>query len=130
MDQKQFEAPLGQLVCGNPWGALDFGGLLDYVSGELYVLSEMLGRKNPDDQAHGCLGGEWGYGQDFKSDVFEMHPYWWGDENAPEAYRPNFKCGDLEVRWYKYIGRGMSVNRAVTRRELESIFRHCRQSIA
>lgn len=130
MIQNTFVPPIGQLACGNLWGTFDFGELADFVSDELCALSEMLGKKNPDAQAHGCLGGEWGYGQDFKNDTFEMHPYWWGNEDAPEAYEPNFQCGDLEIRWYKYIGRGMSVNHAVTRQELEEIFRKCRESIA
>lgn len=110
---------------------MNLNDLEDFVSDELYALSELLGKKNPDAQAHGGgLGGEWGYGQDFKNDVFEMHPYWWGDEDALEAYQPNFQCGDIEIRWYKYIGRGMSVNRAVTREEIEVIFRKCCESLA
>jgi hypothetical protein len=42
-----------------------------------------------------------------------MHRYWWGDEDAPEAARPNFRHppSGIEVRWYKYIGRGMSADR-------------------
>jgi len=42
---------------------------------------------------------------------------------------PNFRCGDIEIRWYKYIGRGMSVNRPVTRRELVKAFAKCRQAL-
>jgi len=50
--------------------------------------------------------------------------------HAPECgvIRPNFKCGDLEIRWYKYLGRGMSANRPFTRDELRGIFRKCRES--
>lgn len=28
---------------------------------------------------YGFLGGEHGYGVDYENDVFEMHPFWWGD---------------------------------------------------
>lgn len=49
------------------------------VSAGLYSLSEQLGQRNPDAQAHGFLGGRWGYGNEFSNDVFEMFPYWWGD---------------------------------------------------
>lgn len=42
---------------------------------------------------------------------------------------PNFKCGDFEVQWYKYIGRGMSVNRKISRNELKEIFRKCLASL-
>lgn len=49
------------------------------LSEDLYALSEMLGKRAPDEQSHGFFGGEWGYGQDFANDVFEMFPYSWGD---------------------------------------------------
>lgn len=41
---------------------------------------------------------------------FEVRPYWWGEENAPEAGLPNFVFGGVRIRWYKYPGRGMSTN--------------------
>jgi hypothetical protein len=49
------------------------------IARDLYELSRMLGERNPEAQARGLLGGEWGYGQHFKSDVFEMHPFYWGE---------------------------------------------------
>lgn len=212
--QSQYEPSFGQMMFGNAYGVFNLGANERYVAKKLYELSEKLGKKNPDVQAYGALGGEWGYGQDFKNDVFEMRPYWWGDctcgfnkkdfawsqehlhqescffnryqaeekrlehggmqfdkrhnlmtwwakengySDAPngmavhcdcgvdQAYTvwrdnnnhadhcskvvPNFRCGDLEIRWYKYIGRGMSANREVSREDLRKIFRKCRQSI-
>lgn len=212
--QTPYEPSLAQMMFGNAHGEFDLGANGRYVAEKLYELLETLGKKNPGAQAHGFLGGEWGYGQEFKNDVFEMHPYWWGDctcsfdekdrawseehphtetcffnryqaeekrlehdgwsfdkqhnlmikwakangyadapngmavhcdcgiDQAYAAWRSvnnhasdcrevvaNFKCGDLEIRWYKYIGRGMSVNREVSREELRQIFRKCRQSI-
>lgn len=212
--QAPYEPTITQMIFGNAHGEFDLGVNERYVAEKLYELSEMLGKKSPDAQVHGLLGGEWGYGQDFKNDVLEMHPYWWGgctcgfDEkdsswseehphteicffnryqaeeeplinegipfakrndlmikwakangyvNAPngmavhcdcgvdQAYViwrnsnnhasdcrkvvPNFKCDGLEIRWYKYIGRGMSMNREVSREELRRVFRKCRQSI-
>jgi hypothetical protein len=49
----------------------------------------------------GFLGGEYGYGDEFENEVFEMHPYYWGDcdcgfddamesiklEHRPECYQ-------------------------------------------
>lgn len=212
--QAQYEPTLGQMMFGNTYGEFDLGANERYVVEKLYELSEMLGKKKPGKQAHGLLGGEWGYGQDFRNDVFEMHPYWWGDctcgfdkkyivwleahphaescffnryqveekrledegvpfsekhglmtkwakkngyadapdcmaiycdcgvDQAYETWRndnnhaddcrevlANFKYGDIEIRWYKYIGRGMSVNREVSRGELRQVFRKCRQSL-
>lgn len=209
-----YEPELGQMVFGNATGEFDLGDNERYVAEKLYELSKTLGERDPEAQHHGLLGGEWGYGQDFKNDVFEMHPYWWGDctcgfgeeefewartrshtpkcfqtrywaesdrldseemdfddrydvltawakengySDAPagmalycdcgfdEEYahwredhnhdpecnevRPNFRCGDVEASWYKYIGRGMSVNRALTRAEWKLLFRGCVASL-
>lgn len=209
-----YEPELGQMIFGNAYADHELGDCEGLVSNELYALSESLGRRDPVAQAHGILGGEWGYGQDFKNDVFEMHPYFWGDcecgfeeaaseweeshphtsacwhtrwhneherlfsadlgyaekqkamrtweiihgwdgrpgvavfcdcgtderwHNWVEAHShspdcrvvlPNFRCEDVEVRWYKYIGRGMSVNREVPRAEWRDIFAKCFASIA
>lgn len=44
---------------------------------------------------------------------------------------PNFrhKASGLEIRWYKYIGRGMSINRSVTLDEFRTIFDECVASL-
>jgi len=208
-----FEPTLPQMLFGNATSEYDLGRNETLVADELYDLSQTLAEKNPDAQAHGFLGGEFGYGQDFTNDVFEMHPYWWGDcqcgyeESEMEwesdhphdpacwqerwghehtrvlvlglAYdemqrlmrewevangwdgrpgvavfcdcgqddlwqkwvsthhhdpscgevRPNFRCGDVEVRWYKYIGRGMSTNSELSRDEWRGVFAVCRASL-
>jgi len=51
--------------------------------------------------------------------------------HAPECPvgRPNFQCGDVQVRWYKYIGRGLSLNREIDRQGLEAMFQRCFGSI-
>ncbi len=178
-----------------------------YVASGLYELSEALGALDPEAQSYGFLGGEWGYGQDFVNDVFEMWPYFWGDcdcgheeaegawcqkhDHTPDCYhavlwgrvdagessmdiapqmakdwglpyagcavhctcgatklyeawaaehqhdarcsvaRPNFahQASGLEVRWYKYIGRSMDLNREVTEREWTSILAGCIASV-
>jgi len=141
--QQQYEPELGQMMFGNVYDEFDLGEHEQYVARKLYDLSETLGKMNPEEQAHGLLGGEWGYGQDFKNDVFEMHHYYWGDctcgaEEAEEErphdptcpiVLPNFRCGEIEIRWYKYIGRGMTINQKVTRKELKEIFQKCRESL-
>jgi len=232
MTQKQqqpYEAPFNQAMLGNAYGEFGLGEHERYIAEKLYQLSERLGKSNPDNQAHGCLGGEWGYGQDFKSDTFEMRPYYWGDcdcgwevklgefsqtiEHKPDCFQekwgkwdkewhaqhsspidkkhwrktseanekaneqfcrengkldgtagcavhcncghdevlnawceanklgpeghtltcatvlPNFRYQGIDVRWYKYIGRGMTINRGVTRKELVAMFRACFASI-
>lgn len=53
----------------------------------------------------------------------EKHFKEWAEQNkkGPNGHAidcpievPNFKYKDIEVRWYKYLGRGCTVNRAIT----------------
>jgi hypothetical protein len=214
------------MIFGNAHGAFDLGAESEFVGEKLYALSEALGRRNPGAQHYGLLGSEYGYGQEFENEVFEMHPYWWGDctcgfaeleekkwgeelqhashcfyerypaererwldelitsgfdpeqESSPSsqeiahmtawskangyadapqgmavhcdcgveaAYQewrkahdhapdcrivlPNFRCGDVELHWYKSIQRGLSVNRPVTHAELVAMFDRCFASL-
>lgn len=44
-------------------------------------------------------------------DDFELCSYWWGDEDDEvQMARPNLAFQDVRITWYKYPGRGMSVN--------------------
>jgi hypothetical protein len=52
--------------------------MTDYLEG-LYEISKALCLRSPENQAHGLLGGEYGYGQNFKNEIFEMRPYHWGE---------------------------------------------------
>lgn len=49
--------------------------------------------------------------EDQKLDVpgLEIRPYYWGDDDA-EAEKPNLSFNGVEIRWYKYVGRGMTTN--------------------
>ena len=50
-------------------------------------------------------------GQKFKCEAFEVEAYSWDEEyNQPF----NFKWRDVEISWYKYLGRGMSANKELT----------------
>jgi len=84
--KKKYSPALGQAMLGNKWERFD----ADFTYHALYKLSEQLAKLNPENQAHGLLGGEYGYGQEFSNDVFEMHPYYWGE----------CECG-FEKRWNK-----------------------------
>lgn len=86
---------LGQLCFGTDNIAGEYEA--DWATDGLRLISQAAGNDSMP-----------GYAIDFENDVFEMHPYWWGDEHAPEATRPNFrhKPSGLAISWYKYIGRG------------------------
>ena len=84
-----YEPTIAQALFGAAHGPVNAP---DYVSEDLYRLSEILCRRNPEAQSHGLFGGSFGYGQEFANDIFEMFPYWWGD----------CTCGydEREDRWH------------------------------
>ena len=45
----------------------------------LRLITKAIDDRDRERTAHGFLGGMYGYGADWNSDVFEMRPYYWGD---------------------------------------------------
>ena len=61
-------------------------------------------------------------GNTFKNDTFEVQAYNW-DDNVEQEY--NFKYKDIKVSWYKYLGRGVTINRDVTEQEAKDMLKNC-----
>jgi len=71
-------------------------------------------------------------GNRYKNETFEVVAYSWDDEKEqPYNFRwVNKKTGKpLEVSWYKYLGRGTSVNRKVSPAEIEMMLDECLESL-
>lgn len=49
------------------------------IETDLVKLTEYLVKKKKVGRVGGILGGEFGYGCDYKNDVFEMRPYYWDE---------------------------------------------------
>ena len=62
----------------------------------------------------------------FKNDVFEVQAYNWSDD-IEQPY--NFKCGDIEISWYKYLGRDTTINDEYEPQVIIDMFNKCLQSI-
>lgn len=62
----------------------------------------------------------------FKNDVFEVQAYSWNDD-VEQAY--NFKCDDIEISWYKYLGRDTTINGEYEPQKIIDMFNRCLQSI-
>lgn len=62
----------------------------------------------------------------FKNDVFEVQAYSWDDE----VHQPyNFKCDDIEISWYKYLGRDTTINGEYEPQKIIDMFNKCLNSI-
>lgn len=81
----------------------------------------------------GGKNGDWAskYGSECENEVFSMHPFCWCENDScpwcGEENRPNFhhKPSGFKVWWYKYIGRGMEMNRNVSGIECARILLDC-----
>ena len=51
----------------------------DLVSNLMIALTKNIKESGNEIAEQGFLGGEYGYGADYKNNVFEMRPFYWGD---------------------------------------------------
>lgn len=91
---------IGQAVFGNPHGEYELSNIGE--AAVMCLLDEMRIRWWNEHQS------EWNY--ENYGGKFETRPYWWGDNNHPDSEKPNLAFRGVEIRWYKYPGRGMSCN--------------------
>jgi hypothetical protein len=109
---------VGQAVFGNPSAKYDFDAMPDHYAVE--AMLQLLGYFTGVEERYAPISNT----------VFEMRPYYWGDDEG-ECDKPNFRHREsgLEIRWYKHIGRGMSVNKHVCPKCFLPIFAECMNSL-
>ncbi len=65
-------------------------------------------------------------GYKYDGECFSAHAYSWvEDEEQPW----NFKWKDVEITWYKYLGRGMEINKEITTDKLIEMVNECGKEI-
>jgi hypothetical protein len=104
------------------------------INGGLRLITKKI-YDSGEDICNGCFGGLYGYGPpNFSNDIFQFHAFCWCEkDDCPwcncnedgtqdwEKYgvvgftqgAPNFwhKASGMRIWWYKYIGRGMEVEK-------------------
>jgi len=125
---------LGQMAFGNPVREYECP-LSIYIEEGLERLSEEIERIEWNKTQKVFQAPTRNSGTHYKTDAFEMHAYYWGDcdcevcEPSCPTKRPNFKCEDLEVSWYKYLGRGMSMNKPIDANDFFELIDKCMDSM-
>ena len=122
MKEKEYEPELGQACFGQPSQQYECP---EYITALLRGIGDEIERvewnktqqhfSNPFDNT----GAQWG------NDTFEVRAYDWNEDNQQGW---NFKYRDIKIGWYKYLGRGMSINRNVTEKEAVKMFDDCIRS--
>lgn len=104
---------IGQLLTGNPWGEFDCPHWCTALVHEIVrEIERVFWNKNQR---------KWDHREDPRIPGIEFRPYYWGDDET-EAYKSNLAHGNIEVRWYKHPGRGMSLNVDATTEQIISWF--------
>lgn len=65
--------------------------------------------------------------ESFKCAAFCVCAYSWSDDPQPWNFK-HYKSG-IEVSWYKYMGRGMTVNKVVTPDQAAELLRDCMEAM-
>jgi hypothetical protein len=60
-------------------------------------------------------------GAQYDGENFKAHAYSWNDDEQEF----NFAWRDVRVSWYKYLGRGMTINRDMSDAEVLEMLREC-----
>jgi len=100
-----YEPELGQSCFGNPTGEYEVSEVgKACVEHILKEVSRTFWNNNQK---------EWDTYVSPEFESIDIQPYYWGDDEELKK-RPNLKFGDVEIRWYKHPGRGLSVNKPMT----------------
>lgn len=106
----EYKPELGQFTFGQPYKQFAVPEIMDAALQHIrYELGRVRWNMRQTETAD-PFGNE-GPSGNFDSKVFSVHAYSW-DESEEQPW--NFKCGDLEISWYKYQGRGMSANMEIS----------------
>ena len=101
--------------------------LLDYLNKELSRVMWNIDQKEYDSPFENTANS-------FKNDVFEVQAYSWNDDN-PTSYNFKYYVGkesnlkDIEISWYKYLGRDTTVNQQLDPNTYVYMFDKCLESI-
>lgn len=113
---------LGQMCFGCSWFAY---ACPEFVTAGLAYLAEEIERVEWNRTQTRYEAPTKNNGESYETETFTMRAYDW-DADEPQA---NFRCGDFAVCWYKYLGRGMSMNRKIDANEFYELIQACLASV-
>lgn len=62
----------------------------------------------------------------FSNDVFEVHAFDWNEDHNQKF---NFRYKNIKISWYKYLGRGVTINCKITEKEAVNMYNDCIKSL-
>lgn len=117
-----YQPELGQMLFGQPHKQFAGSNLLEAALRRLdYALETVMWNINQEEYSSPFNNT----GNSFKCDKFEVHAYSWGGDEQPF----NFKWRDVEVSWYKWCGRGLTVNQELPSSTISEMLDDCLDAI-
>lgn len=124
MAGEKYEPELGQMLFGQPSKEFYCPEILDaaleFIRHDLQRILWNLRQEASDPFSNS--------GASFRCDIFTVFAYSWNDQ-VPQPWNFKHQPTGLEVSWYKYCGRGMSINRETSPDEIASVLRSCLQAL-
>lgn len=111
----EYQPELGQAIFGQPHQRFECPDILDAALVFIRDRLDTILWNNLQQRVESPFGNT---GSRFETDGLIVEAYSW-NEDVEQPF--NFKCGNIEVSWYKYLGRGMSVNREVTSQDVSDM---------
>lgn len=128
MQIKKYEQRLGAGIIGRPTKEFEAPewllAFLEYIRQEIRRV-EWNRRQKEFDPFNHIRGAD--FPQKYQTDKFEVRGYNWAPENPGET--TNFKWRDLEISWYKWLGRETSMNRPISVEEGAAMLEECLESV-
>lgn len=122
---KPYKPELGQACFGCPTSEFACG---EFVEAGLRYLCNEIERVEWNIRQEQFESPSSNNGSEYNTYAFQMRAYYWGEDEKLQAL-PNFSCDGLEVRWYKYLGRGMSMNKEIDANEFFKIIDKCLKAV-
>lgn len=113
----EYQPELGQACFGQPWQQRECP---DKVLSALRALQCAFDVVRDDINPFGNTGTR------FNGEKFKAHAYSWNDDEEQEF---NFAWRDVRVSWYKYLGRGTTINREMADAEVSEMLRECMEEL-
>lgn len=118
-----YEPELGQLCFGQPFKEYKVS---DLVIAALHEIDDKLSTVMWNIYQKEYSSPFSNTGNSFKCDTFEVEAYSWNDA-MEQPY--NFKWKDVEISWYKYLGRGVSSNIEISPELANQMLNECLEAV-
>lgn len=135
---KNYEPELGQLFFGNRWERYDAPAhVLSAIETISNLLTELHATKYRRYRSGGWFSPISNTRAEFVNGTFTLRAYQWSECICTDDYpnircvtcKPNFQWKDIEVRWYKHLHRGTTINRDVSADECSTMLQECLASL-